>query len=613
MKTPSKTIIIKLALVIIYLAMVSAYTGLFRITYSDFKLKDQLGREYDVAFPYSGNTKGNGVYTLNGIMNRSTYSPTSFKIIPDDQILSMIVNGKNVSFKHIPSLSMRDWMNGFELDLTDYLKTGDNTIKIVYRDSGGLMGVVMKPAESENGNIGFYLLYGILGLFLLYHFLKRQKLSFGFTSIIFVGVVIRFIYLWKTGHNTRAHDTFAHLEYIQYFVDNWSLPTVSQATDGAFFHPPLYFFICSLVSRVVQFVFGSNMPLVYFALQLVSFVASVGFITYGVKTVKSFFEHYSPLNKDGRFQSGGNGIAYLTSLAVVLWPSGILHSCRIGNDSFLYFFFAMGIFYLQQWYFERDKKSFYGVIIAGALAISIKANGAIIIAILFCLLAINFFRGVKNIFPLSVKQLILPAVIILIALGGVFYPGIILKIQGKRTHLYISNINRVAQQLQVGNTAINYLWFDAKIFITEPYTSPWKDELGRQYFWNYLGKTGLFGEWSYGDGFVWNMSAIISFFFLVMCLLMLAGLYYITWNDFWALAPAIFTAGLLIGAVTYMRMTFPVNIDFRYILPIIISWPIFFNNSLLRFKANGMIRLYRIGIAVELILLVSFVLFIFAI
>ena len=62
------------------------------------------------------------------------------------------------------------------------------------------------------------------------------------------------------------------------------------------------------------------------------------------------------------------------------------------------------------------------------------------------------------------------------------------------THDVVGNAGGNDNSVLVRNNPGNFLFFDLRTFLTQPYTDPWHDELGRQFFWNYLAKTSLFGE-----------------------------------------------------------------------------------------------------------------------
>ena len=102
---------------------------------------------------------------------------------------------------------------------------------------------------------------------------------------------------------------------------------------------------------------------------------------------------------------------------------------------------------------------------------------------------------------------------------------------------------------------------------------------------------------------------VISICYLILSALILYGFYRMPRKGWEKLSPLIFTAIFLVAAISHMRMSFPVNIDFRYILPIIICHTIFSAAALSVFLDTGRMRLVIIGVITQLVFLVSTLLF----
>jgi hypothetical protein len=62
-------------------------------------------------------------------------------------------------------------------------------------------------------------------------------------------------------------------------------------------------------------------------------------------------------------------------------------------------------------------------------------------------------------------------------------------IAGKQDYLFVGNEHRTNPALTLINRPIYFVGFDFPTFLTRPFTSPWEDAKGRQWFWNYLLKT----------------------------------------------------------------------------------------------------------------------------
>jgi hypothetical protein len=94
---------------------------------------------------------------------------------------------------------------------------------------------------------------------------------------------------------------------------------------------------------------------------------------------------------------------------------------------------------------------------------------------------------------------------------------------------------------------------------------------------------------------------------------MIFGMYNMTREDFKRQTVILLSGFLLLAGVTYMRMTFPVNIDFRYILPILISFCVLYANSITAFHRLGATRLAGTGMIMAVLFSLSSIMFIYSI
>ncbi len=124
----------------------------------------------------------------------------------------------------------------------------------------------------------------------------------------------------------------------------------------------------------------------------------------------------------------------------------------------------------------------------------------------------------------------------------------------------------------VRNDPGNFLFFDFKTFLTNPYIDPWHDNLGRQFFWNYLAKTSLFGEFhllSTPKG-LW-LASIISACFVALLGFGIRGFWKSRWDKVQVVLAA--QAFLFFAAMITLRLKYPFSCsnDFRYIVPVLLS------------------------------------------
>jgi len=561
---------------LVLLAMMVAAFFASKVKYKDFILTDEFGKNLVVDLPYNVKSPRNGgayIYELKGNIHLNVFSPRAYRIIIDDKTLSLAINGTDVSLASVPERSLSDWRNGFIINFSEYLHSGENSIEIKFEDSGGLIGANIQSLPRDIRNVTFYVLLFSSSLLILFAFSKKMYLSKRYTFILFLAIVIRVFYLSVTDFDTRAHDTYEHLAYIQYFAENWSLPSTDNTISRASIHPPLYYFSAALIYSGISLLTGNNTNSMYFALQIFSLLASIGFVFFGIKEARLIFAHF--VKKD--FPLLQKILPWLCSLLIALWPSGILHSVRIGNDPLFYFFFAAALYGWTVLYLRGKKKHIFMATFFTAAAILTKVNAILLLPVVIILFLAKIIAGNTLFSKENLKNVFFVSLAIIIVTGVATYPGIKSKLSGKSETFYISNINNVSSGLRVGNNLENLIWLDIKTFVTEPFTSPWEDKYGRQYFPNYLGKTALFGEWRYGGVIVHNIAVAISVIALAMFFISTIFLFKVPLKDIGILLPILCIAFFLICGIWYTRATFPVNIDFRYILPIIIPFSIFYN------------------------------------
>jgi hypothetical protein len=90
----------------------------------------------------------------------------------------------------------------------------------------------------------------------------------------------------------------------------------------------------------------------------------------------------------------------------------------------------------------------------------------------------------------------------------------------------------------------------------------------------------------------------------------LAGIYYMAKQDFKLMVPVLLSGFFLWLGVTYMRITFPANIDFRYIVPILVTFCALYAVSIIKFEQRGAIRMANIGISLSVLFTLCSILFI---
>ncbi|BCD97068.1 ArnT family glycosyltransferase [Marinagarivorans cellulosilyticus] len=610
----------KLLLIIIVVIIALLTKFLYSTTYTDFTLKGPSGTQ-QISIPHSGKfgSPQNNEFTVEGYISVGVLSSNIFRIIPDDKVISITINKLPVDLSHIPASELSSWNKGFKIDLRPYFTQEKNHIRIELMDTGGQYSILINNSVTGIAQVPYWLILSLCMTIGIYTIAKACRLRKELCIAVTTGVLLRWFYVLITGFDTRGHDTWEHIEYIMHFTKEWALPDLSAAVDGAYFHPPLYYWLNSIIFEISQWFSPNDKAYGYKWLQYASFTYSIGFLLFTGKLIELFFQEINTKNPHFRSRNQSQRFFDITSprlhsffamLCISVWPGAILHSSRIGNDPQLYFLFIASSYYIYKFYLTPKFHFFLLGVVFTALAVTTKANAAVLGLAGAGVVLYHWWNAGFTFPKKAIAVGILPSILLLGAAGLTFYPGIALKLKGDRTHLYIDNINNVSKGLQVGNEAKNYLWVDINTFINEPFTSPWDDKLGRQYFANYLGKTSLFGEWRFDGGLARNCAMIMSFIFLAMMVISVYSVYSINVNHLGAILPIVALHLLLVAPIYYMRMTFPVNIDFRYIIPSLASLMIIFNYGLWKASINGHTRFAKLGLTLQSIFVFSSVGFI---
>ncbi|MFH0803464.1 MAG: hypothetical protein V2A78_13910 [bacterium] len=89
---------------------------------------------------------GTRIHVLKGSFDYHWYSQTTVKIIPDDRLLSMRINGMKLDNGLFSKVSNSGWVDGYDVNVLDYVSLGKNEIILEIEDSGGMQ----YGAEVEN-------------------------------------------------------------------------------------------------------------------------------------------------------------------------------------------------------------------------------------------------------------------------------------------------------------------------------------------------------------------------------------------------------------------------------------------------------------------------------
>jgi hypothetical protein len=496
----------------------------------------------------------------------------SFFIVPDDQVLSIAVNGVEESLSGVDPKQLSDVEHGFRFPLAQHCKAGDNRVVIRVQNHGGPGGLDVRPDPSDWRNRLEIAAGAVACLVLLGAGLSKarcDRLTIGFAV---AGLALRFGYLSVTPYAQRAHDYLGHIEYVEYLLSHHAVP---RAGDGySFYHPPLYYLLAALLWGALQAI-GAARDEILVALQLQSMLYELGFVAFGVATMRLWLERV-PVSALGPGPWSRAGLAALCSALLLVWPSSVMHSVRVGNDDLAYLFIGAGLYYASRWWIRGVRRDANLAALAGALGMVTKTNSLLVFIVLALLLAarlVTRWREGKPVPPRRVFERTWIAASLFVASTGVALGRAFSDtLAGRQDNLIVGNASWNPSNTQVGRHAENFLWLDLSTFVNQAFTSPWEDAKGRQQFWHFLLKTSLFGEWEFKSTWVWNLAVVLSVLLLCLLVCTLVGTLLREPSEWLEELPLFLLTGGLVAGSLALRMRLPgvSSGDFRYILPVLV-------------------------------------------
>jgi hypothetical protein len=415
--------------------------------------------------------------------------------------------------------------------------------------------------------------------------LGAARLSRSAIVAYLAGVAVRIAYLFVTPYSIRTHDVDQHIEYVEYLLAHHALPPSTAL--WASYHPPFYFVLAALLWRALTLAGVTARWVLLLALQLQSLAYHLGFLAFALLTGERWIGPSAETRSgDGPAVSGRQRALFAALLC--LWPSGVMHSVRLGNDDLFYLFFGAGLFFAARWWQGARDRDLHMAFAGAALATLSKSNGLILFMVLGALLGLRIFQDPDRSVRRHARR-IGPGALMFLGVTGVTLGRAALDtLSGKRSNFLVGNTDRLTKALAVGNSAANYLWFDVKMFVTHPYASSWVDDTGRQYFWNFALKSALVGSFEFDGVALSNLAELMAFSLLALLGVTAIGLARDK-REWEPEAPLWSTIALGMASLAALRMSVPMacSNDFRYVWPIMVPALCLYVRSIARLGNTG--------------------------
>ena len=542
-------------------------------------------------------------YTIDFEIKQSWYTQKNFDFYVSNCLEKVIIQGDIVlGQKSQTSYTDADCYGkaSFVIENTD---PETITVTVVAKNLNSPL-VIFRPTIASWQGLLLLILIIINLVILIANLCKKFNLGVGVWVVFLLSVLLHIHYLGYTVANDRSYDIFfsgGHLDYIKHLVNTWTLPDPN--TGWETFQPPLYY----ILAGIVWSAFG-NMAGGMFALQVLSLILFSVFSWFGILILQTSLDPFnlnSNLNtdnspdKDTKNDLKNVSKYFLLASALFLFiPSGTIHSIRLGNDVLQYLTYTIALYYtILIWQDLTTSPSLKKNLILGSIAIfaSIitKSNGLIIGLILLITLAIKFQKTLKQTI-LKTYVFAIPILTILLGISINFGRNIIAN-PTNTSKWIVSSVDTIDPLLAGTNSWYTYFIFHFEGFLTQSFTDTRYDD-ARNYFWTFLLKTSLFGEFKFYDFIQPELALIISWLCLTLVLLFVFNVIRNIKNTTLRNSPLLREypqsgGGLLVNhimanLVTYLnlifmlvgliyyrwKMPFVSNNDFRYIYPISISF-----------------------------------------
>lgn len=540
----------------------------------DAQLETRDGLVRSVSLPFLSREWSRGIFRLEAEVRVSSHPYKLIRIVADDCILAVTINGKRLLLDEFSPQQRCNYRSGITVKARDLNRSKINTIEVIWDNrGGGEFGVDLGHALEPWYQITLIGLIAVLVSGVFFKALRSRGIRTDTALLLSLGLAIRLFYLSQTDFNERTYDVTeggGHLDYIKLVATEFTLPNPSEGWE--YHQPPLYYLSAALVYKLAELLDFEDG---YIALQLLALCFFMVFLIASAKLLASLIDLRH---------------IYLAALALlVFWPSGVIHSVRIGNDPLLYALWAVFLLQLREWQQTDSKRMFNWACLSIVLAILTKPNALVLTGIAAgVLLAWGRFE---------IRRWL--------TLFGATALGVVLSVVDNIYYAMISGSDWLIGQsahtknlaLYVGNQLSNYLVFDLRVYLEQPFISTYLDATGRQYFLNFLLKSSLFAEFTFSGRFAGQLAQVVSFLLLLMVLYVVTFIVTLRLNEFRKYALVLLNLGIPLAALVFFRWYDPASphADFRLIFPALVSVIAFFALSLESAKQNHRAVVWWLG------------------
>jgi hypothetical protein len=384
--------------------------------------------------------------------------------------------------------------------------------------------------------------------------LRRLRFDRVVVVTVLAGTLVHVNYLSYTSIAERNIDASSQVAYIQAMARELRPPDVFAC--GACGHPPLYYALAALWSKLMLLAGWAPLELV---LKWFSLLLFFSFVVVALLILRSRLERPP--------------FMWLAAALVVFWPSSIINSVRVHNDSLASPLILASTYFIARWDEHDRSRDLLAALATAALALLTKASGYAVVAalVLFALQKlVSVGRDRERIKQCVGTILVLASTAILATATR--------ESREPRTpcHKILGHACGGRYVPPVADEPRRFVSFDVRRFVRRLDAVP--DDPARAYFLNRFAKTSLFGFKPLGDELTSRrhevLGVVISSLLLVMVAACTFGAMFlrgVRWRRYRAY---VVVATLLVGLLLAFRLRLPNphHEDFRHVFPLLVPF-----------------------------------------
>ncbi len=389
------------------------------------------------------------------------------------------LNGRDVSAPFTLPLCNGD--SGITLDFSEAVKAGDNILMASLRDAAEWHRFSLTLQASRSDPL-ILACAAAIALFLILatatlqrKFLSRRRAEMLILWIFLTGVLLRIAYVLATPWNIRGPDWLGHAQYMRYLLLFKNVPPESWGWETH--QPPLYYILGALWASGLKFLGatlpGGSLTTVIGTLQGWSLVCSVLQLLLMLRIGTLLFP------------KGKNNLALLFyGMIAASFPATIFFASRINNDILAFLFVLIAFLSLLRWWAFPSRRDWLTLSIALGLGILTKSTVIPLLPVAGISLLCH-----PTLSPTKKTRYALSLAGILTILDGWF----LLDRYWFAARALIGNTGPLVT-MKVETTFANLIVFNPLRILFYPsltYNSP---GTGREYVWEVLFRTALFGN-----------------------------------------------------------------------------------------------------------------------